>query len=105
MSAGNLGQEGDSSELRALAADGESFAHSHALWFSDRKLPTALEALLVEKSGVWWSHNHHLIFLSQQRPQLTTNKTKPGLNTEQSERKHRLYLLHCCSIQSIHIEL
>ena len=40
MSAGNLGQEGDSSELRALAADGESFAHSHALWFSDRKLPT-----------------------------------------------------------------
>ena len=41
-----------------------------------------LEALLVEKSGVWWSHNHHLIFLSQQRPQLTTNKTKPGLNTE-----------------------
>ena len=42
VSAGNLGQEGDSSsEPCALLADGESFAHSHALWFCDRKLPTA----------------------------------------------------------------
>ena len=41
MTAGNLGQEGDSSEPCALLADGKSFAHSHALWFCDRKLPTA----------------------------------------------------------------
>ena len=41
MTAGNPGQEGDSSEPCALLADGKSFAHSHALWFCDRKLPTA----------------------------------------------------------------
>ena len=59
MTAGNPGQEGDSSEPCALLADGESFAHSHALWFCDRKLPTALEALLREKSGVWWILNYN----------------------------------------------
>ena len=78
VSAGNLGQEGDSSEPRAPAADGESFAHSHALWFCDRKLPTA-----GFTAGEIWcllSQNSSLIFLSQPRPQLTTNKTKPGLN-------------------------
>ena len=49
-----------------------------------------LQALLREKSGVWWILHYNLIFLSSHpasQPhshnyQLTTNKTQPGLNSE-----------------------